>query len=165
MRPCVGPTGRSKLNFHPLTRINIPDSKAKGPDLGDHNNPKTWKGPWVTVTNPTEIATIVKQTNIQQYHQAFQTPFGSGPLADKIGWNGFSPMSQVALNGEVTESLVNGLLPETTRILHTLASSNPKLSQRISPSPLRNSLGCIEWPVSPPLLPLPVITLDTTRPS
>ncbi len=105
--------------------MDIPDANAKGPNLGDPKSPKTWNGPWVTVTNPTEIAKVVRELNLQQYHQAYHTPFGSGPLANLIGRNGFSPASQALLNGKLPPTLPNELLPETLHILASLASPVP----------------------------------------
>jgi hypothetical protein len=53
-----------------LSRIDVPDTRATGHNLGTPDNPKTWKGPWVTLTNPEEIAKRVCEINTQQYHQA-----------------------------------------------------------------------------------------------
>jgi hypothetical protein len=39
-----------------LSQIDIPDAAASTEMTGDPNCPKTWKGPWKSVTNPTEIA-------------------------------------------------------------------------------------------------------------
>ena len=59
-----------------LERIDIPDSRAKGGNLGRHDNPKTLKGPWVSITSPEEIVKHVCSMNIKQYNQAIATPFG-----------------------------------------------------------------------------------------
>jgi DNA replication initiation complex subunit (GINS family) len=53
-----------------LSRIDIPDAAAATEMTGDPNCPKTWKGPWKSVTNPTEIAKVVCKFNADQYHQA-----------------------------------------------------------------------------------------------
>jgi hypothetical protein len=50
-----------------------------GPD------PKTWTGPWQTVTDPTTIAQHVSTTNAQQYNEAHDTPFGQEPLQSYVG--------------------------------------------------------------------------------
>jgi hypothetical protein len=68
-----------------LSHGDIPDATAECSTCGDPNDPKNWKGPWRSVTNPTEIAREVCKINSQQYHQAHHTPFGSGPLADLFG--------------------------------------------------------------------------------
>jgi hypothetical protein len=110
---------------------------TRGPDLGDPSNPKTWKGPWVSVTNPTDIANIIKGINIRQYHQAHTTPFGSGSLSTQIGRNGFSPTATALIQGNLPATLSFDLLPETIRILQTLASANPKMdnSQKVAVTP------------------------------
>jgi hypothetical protein len=46
-----------------LSRVDVPDVSAKGPVLGDPNDPKTWKGPWATLTNPSDIAKVIKKMN------------------------------------------------------------------------------------------------------
>jgi hypothetical protein len=74
-----------------ITRIDVPDTQDRGPNLGKAEEPKTWKGPWVSITNTDMIAQQIKHINIQQFHQAFSTPFGSGPLAEFIGQNGDTP--------------------------------------------------------------------------
>jgi len=63
-----------------LSRINILDARATNPSFGNPKDPKTWQGPWTSITNPTEIAQIVTKIKSQQYHQAHNTPFGSGPV-------------------------------------------------------------------------------------
>jgi hypothetical protein len=107
-----------------LTRIDIPDSRGATDTSGDPNNPKTRKGPWRSVTNPSDIAKAVCKVNIEQYHQAHITPFGSGPLATLIGRRGDTPASVDLLRGTIPE-LLNPLMPETMRILQTLATQYP----------------------------------------
>jgi len=68
-----------------LSHIDVPDALAASDMTGDPNYPKTWKGPWKSITSPHGIAQEVCKVNLVQYHQAHQTPFGSGPLADLIG--------------------------------------------------------------------------------
>ncbi len=43
-----------------ISCTDVPDRTAKGAALGDSHEPKTWKGPWITLTNPTEIAQVIK---------------------------------------------------------------------------------------------------------
>jgi hypothetical protein len=110
-----------------LCRLDVPDRRAHGPNLGSPDDPKTWKGPWVTLTNPEEIARVVCATNIQQYHQANGTPFGSGPLAHIIGRNGDTPAAKALLEGTLPSQILTSLMPETIRILRTLAKPAPTL--------------------------------------
>jgi hypothetical protein len=105
-----------------LRRVNVPDDMARGQNLGNAQDPKTWKGPWLSITNTEEIAQRVKTNNIQQCNQAENTPFVSGPLATLIGRNGDSPSSQALLNGLLPTNLLPDLLPETVRVLQTLAT-------------------------------------------
>ncbi len=58
-----------------LSRVDIPDDRAKGPNLGSPADPKNWKGPWCSITNAEEIARIVGEVNKKQYNQAWETPF------------------------------------------------------------------------------------------
>jgi hypothetical protein len=53
--------------------VDVPDSSAESNTTGTPNDPKLWQGPWKTITNPTELASIVKEINRKQYHQAHTT--------------------------------------------------------------------------------------------
>lgn len=53
-----------------LSKIDVPDHTAQTEEFGDPTNPKAWKGPWVMLTKPLAIATIVKDINRKQYNQA-----------------------------------------------------------------------------------------------
>lgn len=107
-----------------LSRIDVPDPAAVNETSGDPANPKTWRGPWKTVTNPQEIAKVICQVNTEQYHQAHVTPFGSGPLADILGRRGDTPSSVDLLRGTIPD-LPPLLMPETLRILQTMAREAP----------------------------------------
>jgi len=107
-----------------LSSIDVPDARAASDTTGDPTNPNTWKGPWKSVTNPTEIAKVVCQVNAEQYHQAHGTPFGSGPLADAVGRRGDTPASVDLLCGKIP-ALPSSTLPETIRILQSLANYSP----------------------------------------
>jgi hypothetical protein len=100
--------------------VDVPDEHARGPNLGCVQDPKTWKGPLLLLTNPEEIAHRAKTINIQQYHQAVNPPFGSGPLATLIGRNGDSPIAPSLLGGTLPEEFLPALMPETIRVLQTL---------------------------------------------
>jgi len=104
-----------------LSRIDVSDSSAASPTSGDPQNPKTWNGPWRAITSPTEIAQEVCKINLDQYNQAQHTPFGFGPLADMIGWKGDTSTSLDILNVRLPQTLPPDLLPETIKILQTLA--------------------------------------------
>lgn len=65
-----------------LSSVDIPDITTPwGPSLGDPSDPKTWKGPWLSATQPDSIAKVICEVNKKQYNQAQTTPFGSAPLA------------------------------------------------------------------------------------
>jgi hypothetical protein len=87
--------------------------------LGDPNNPKTWKGPWVTITQPTDIAKTICEMNDTQYDQAFTMPFGSGPLATALGRNSDTATALSLLKGVLPPSL-----SETARLLQTLVKAS-----------------------------------------
>jgi hypothetical protein len=110
-----------------LRWIDVPDAAASTEGTGDPNCPKTWKGPWKSVTNPTEIAKAVCRVNADQYHQAHLTPFSSGPVADIIGRGGDMPASVDLLRGHLPD-LPSSTLPETIRILQTLAQQHPTVT-------------------------------------
>jgi hypothetical protein len=44
-----------------LSKVDIPDPEANQPSFGTHSQPKSWKGPWVTITQPEEIARTVAE--------------------------------------------------------------------------------------------------------
>jgi len=115
------------LNKHQgrgLRRIDVPDPAAANDTSGDPNQPKTWRGPWKSVTNPSEIAKVVCQVSTEQYRQAHGTPFGSGPLADLFGRRGDTLSSDDLLRGTLPD-LPSTLIPETLRILQTMATQLP----------------------------------------
>jgi hypothetical protein len=116
----IGSTIKPPKNLG-LNRIDIPDPSARHPDLGNPDNPKTWKGPWLSISNPERIAKEVTKVNIAQYHQAHNTPFGSGTLAEKVGRSADTPIARDILQGIIPD--IPTLLPETKRILHLLGSS------------------------------------------
>jgi len=52
-----------------------------------------------------------------QYHQAHNTPFGSGPVADILGRRGDTTASANLLQGTIPEELPKDIMPETLRVL------------------------------------------------
>ncbi len=114
-----------------LNRVDIPDKNAKGENLGRHDDPKAWKGPWVSITRPEEIAKHVSDMNIKQYNRAYATPFGSGPLAEVIGRNGDTPATAELLDGTLPTTILADLMPETIRLLQTLATPKLKMEVKI----------------------------------
>jgi hypothetical protein len=109
-----------------LNKVDVPDINTPySASLGNPNDPKTWKGPWVTITQPTDIAQTICKINATQYNQAFHTPFGSGSLATALGRNGDTATALNLLKGVLPPSLSAGLYPETTCLLQTLATPIP----------------------------------------
>jgi len=105
-----------------LTRIDVPLHLADLLPLTSLPDPKTWKGPWRSVTDPEEIAKYVCMCiiNTRQYNQAQATPFGSGYLADTIGLNIEHPAAAHLLNGSFVPDAGTGLLPEMLKVIEYL---------------------------------------------
>jgi hypothetical protein len=62
----IGNTPAEKRdNGYGLSRVDVPAPLLQNPTLPV--DPKTWKGPWVSVTDPTEIAEFVCAINKKQY--------------------------------------------------------------------------------------------------
>jgi hypothetical protein len=101
----------------------VPDDIATA-YYGDPADPAQWTGPWKTITNPTDIAKVVSQVNQRQYHQAHDTPFGSGPLAEAIGRNGDTSFATSVINEKIPAFQFK-TIPETNRILDTIARPFP----------------------------------------
>ena len=78
------------------------------------------------ITSPRGIAQEVCKMNTAQYHQAHDTPFGSGPLADMIGQRGDTPCCHELLCGTLPPEMPPSLLPETLRVLNVLAQPVPQ---------------------------------------
>lgn len=104
-----------------LSKVDIPDKNTgTNPEFGNPNDPKTWKGPWVTLTNPQHIAEVVCKINSKQYHQAHSTPFGSSTLATLLEHRGDTQNARELIKGKVPELPIQSM-PETIRILHSIA--------------------------------------------
>jgi hypothetical protein len=97
-----------------LSRIDIPDRTACTEAHGNPDHPKEWKGPWMTITKPNEIANVIKDLNRQQYHQAHATPFGSGPVAEAFGRQGNTPAASSVLSGTIPSTLHQAPLMKET---------------------------------------------------
>ncbi len=120
LRKLLNPT--ESLGLH---KIDIPDARASDPSFGNPNHPKTWTGPWLTVTEPTKIATIIKDINRQQYHQAHSTPFGSGPLADLVSRARDTPVANKLIQDDIPKEIPLDTPSEVQRIVQILAREYP----------------------------------------
>jgi hypothetical protein len=71
--------------FRGLQSIDIPASENSDPfPIGP--DPKTWSGPWRTVSHPEDIAIHIYAANAHQYHQSHSSPFCSDPLLSYLGY-------------------------------------------------------------------------------
>ncbi len=102
-----------------LTRVDVPLHPTDTP-LSAIPDPKTWTGPWRSVTDPEEIAQYICVINTRQYNQAQNTPFGSGYLAEQLGFNIEHPAAGQILAGTFQPDPSIALLPETHRIIEYL---------------------------------------------
>jgi hypothetical protein len=108
-----------RINLGGLSSVDIfagsDQSFPYGPD------PKTWTGPWHSITNPDQIARHVCAANHRQYHQANSTPFASEPLLSHFGFCGNLDGATSLLNEHLPPpEITSQLLPETNQILSTL---------------------------------------------
>ncbi len=109
-----------------LSKVDIPDKRAAHvPEYGDPTKPKDRKGPWILITQPEQIAAVICDINLCQYHQAHNMPFGSGVLASMVGRRGNTTQAMAIINGVVPDPLPMDLMPETVRIIHSLAQPVP----------------------------------------
>jgi hypothetical protein len=113
-----------------LSCVDVPDPSSGNESHGDPSQPKTWSGPWRTLTRPNDIASVIKELNRAQYHQAHGTPFGSGPVAGVLGRRGDTTNANSLLAGSVPQSLSSAdSLPETKCILDTIATAYPSVQE------------------------------------
>jgi exonuclease III len=115
-------TLRPDTNTRGLTRLDIPASDTLEPfPIGP--DPKTWKGPWRSITDPNMIAKHICAANRRQYNQSEATPFGSGYLASEFNLDASSGAADLLLEGNFQPNRDLIRLPETLEILNKL--SNP----------------------------------------
>jgi len=98
-----------------------------GPD------PKLWNGAWKNITDPILIAQHICVANIHQYNQAYNTPFGSGPMANQIGLKAESQAACALLQGTIPP-LPPSTLAETSQIFEALSRPLSLTPQTISAS-------------------------------
>jgi hypothetical protein len=99
---------RKASNQTALARVDVPSGDTRPfPDP----DPKTWSGPWTSISDPTEIAHHVGTANIQQYNQAANIPFASPPLesyldryADQPGSSSLSLSWKVSFHQMISSS-------------------------------------------------------------
>jgi hypothetical protein len=141
-----GILGDKHANSGGLSRVDIPAPMIQNPT--SPVDPKTWKGPWISITEPMEITRYVCIINTKQYNQAKDTPFASGYLARNIEMNLEGPASQQILNGTfVLDPSVN-LLPETKRIIEFLVkppqAGRTTFSTLITPEEFQSNYGIVK---------------------
>jgi hypothetical protein len=106
-------------NYGGISRVDVPHVVGDKEVMVD---PKTWKGPWRAITEPSEIGFYVSQANIKQYNQAEQTPFGSGYLAKTLGDVLTSTAAEDLLQGNLEVDSTKIPFPETQVIVEFLGT-------------------------------------------
>ncbi len=109
------------VNRGGLVRVDVPAPMIDSSDISQVD-PKQWKRPWVSITNPEEIAKYICAVNTKQYNQAQNTPFGSGYLLEQFGMNLEGTASVKLFEGSFSADPGVSLLPETHRILKRLST-------------------------------------------
>jgi hypothetical protein len=117
---CLTPT---TTNSGGISRVDIPHVVG---DEGETVDPKTWKGPWRAITEPSEIGFYVSQVNVKQYNQAERTPFASGYIANLLGDVLTSNTAEELLQGNLAVDPTQIPFPETQAILDFLGTPYPK---------------------------------------
>jgi hypothetical protein len=108
-----------------LSWIDIPSCHTDAP-FPEGPDPKQWKGPWKSITHPTDIARHVSAANRHQYGQVKDTTFGSDPLLSLYRYNADTSEADGLLKGNLPPpSILDQLYPETVAILSSLASPSP----------------------------------------
>jgi hypothetical protein len=128
-----------------LSSLHVPAGDTQpyptGPD------PKTWTGPWTTLTDSSQIAQHVCAANRRQYNQAASTPFATEPLKSYIGQDASSEGSVAILSGITPPiEILSSLQPETASLLRTLVQPTPtpkNVSINITPEAYRSCYKAI----------------------
>lgn len=106
---CLNPTSE---NAGGISRVDIPapsdDTPVESIDVTQ------WRGPWRSITDPTEISFHICNVNKKQYNQAQDTPFASGPFAVSLGNVLKSTVANEILQGAFTPFTAGTLLQETS---------------------------------------------------
>jgi hypothetical protein len=102
-----------------INRIDIPATSIDAP-FPAGPDPKTWKGPWRSITDSSKIIEHIRAANIPQYNQAASTPFGSGKMAKDIGPLALSTMASSLLKETIPDSWTSPL-QEVNALLQTLS--------------------------------------------
>jgi hypothetical protein len=114
-----------------LSLVHVPSGHPL--PFPDGPDPKTWLGPWTTISNPSHIAQHICSANKHQYNTAATTPFATDPLLSYIGQDAGSEGSMNTLNGvDPPDSILSMLQPETISLLKTIAEPHP--TPKINPS-------------------------------
>jgi len=117
---CLTPT---TTNSGGISRVDIPHVAG---NEGETVEPRTWKGPWRAITEPSEIGFYVSQANIKQHNQAEKTPFASGYVANHLGDVLTSKMAEELLQGNLAVDPTQIPFPETQAILDFLGTPYQK---------------------------------------
>jgi hypothetical protein len=127
---------RPDTNTRGLTRLDIPASDSLEPFLIGPD-PKTWTGPWRSITDPNLIEKHICAANQRQYNQVEANPFGSGYLASEFNLDASSSATDLLLEGNFHPNSNLIRLPETLNILNQLSNplnlSPKEISSSISP--------------------------------
>jgi hypothetical protein len=115
-----------------ISRVDIPASPTCDPfPIGP--DPKTWKGPWKSITEPEQIVQHIRAANIRQYNKAAPTPFASGIIAEGIGPLASSKMVYSLLEGFIPKSW-SSPLKEVNDLLQNLSLPLPLTPQIVTDS-------------------------------